>query len=295
MKYIRPITLTDAMLTAHSVAETDYTAWNGATAYTAGNHCILVNTHRIYERLISGTTATSPHLDATNWLDTGPTNRWAMFDKTIGTVTSSASPITCSIVPGEVTNSVGLMDIVATAARLKMKVGGVYVYDKTITIYDNAVILDWEDYFFTAFEPDTTAFFYDLPFYSTQTLELTVSHTSTVEIGSMVFGNPVELGGIRYGAQVGIVDYSGKTTDVFGVTSVVQRGYAKRLQLQLIIDNTDMDRIVRELAAIRATPVVWIGSDEYSSLVVYGYYKDWGIAIAYPSISECSLTIEGLV
>jgi hypothetical protein len=41
---------------------------------------------------------------------------------------------------------------------------------------------------------------------------------------------------------------------------------------------------------------VWIadGTGAYGSMTIYGFYKDWGISIPYPTISEASITIEGL-
>ena len=47
-------------------------------------------------------------------------------------------------------------------------------------------------------------------------------------------------------------------------------------------------------AALRATPVLWIGSESFESLTVYGFYKEFSIDLAYPTVSYCSLTIEGL-
>jgi len=42
------------------------------------------------------------------------------------------------------------------------------------------------------------------------------------------------------------------------------------------------------------TPVLWIGSESFESLTVYGFYKEFSIDLAYPTVSYCSLTIEGL-
>jgi hypothetical protein len=39
---------------------------------------------------------------------------------------------------------------------------------------------------------------------------------------------------------------------------------------------------------------LWIGTEEYESTIVYGFYKNFDILIAYPEHSECSLEIEGL-
>lgn len=46
---------------------------------------------------------------------------------------------------------------------------------------------------------------------------------------------------------------------------------------------------------MRATPVVWIASEGYDSLTIYGWARDWGISINYLNHSIGNLSIEGLV
>jgi hypothetical protein len=41
MRIIRPIAITDAMMTSSNVAETDYTEFAMATTYGDGDHCIV--------------------------------------------------------------------------------------------------------------------------------------------------------------------------------------------------------------------------------------------------------------
>ena len=100
MKVIKPITITSGMLLSSSVPETDYAAWSAATAYALGAKVIRTSMHRIYQRLVSGTTATAPESDPVNWLDIGPTNRWAMFDGEISTSTTKATSLAVTLAPG---------------------------------------------------------------------------------------------------------------------------------------------------------------------------------------------------
>ena len=103
------------------------------------------------------------------------------------------------------------------------------------------------------------------------------------------------MGDTQYGASAGIVDYSVKTTDSFGNTTVVQRTYAKRMNSNLMINNNIVDDVVNLLASYRSTPLVWVGAESnYTSLIVYGFYKDFDVNIAYLEVSDCTLTIEGL-
>jgi hypothetical protein len=66
---------------------------------------------------------------------------------------------------------------------------------------------------------------------------------------------------------------------------------------QFLVDNVDMNGVQRILADIRAVPSVFIGSEEttYAPLVVYGFYRDFSIDIAYPTKSWCRVEVEGLV
>ena len=66
LRILNPLTVTDSILTSSSLAETDYAAWNAATAYNAGDRVIRTSVHRIYERVIAGTTATAPESDPVN-------------------------------------------------------------------------------------------------------------------------------------------------------------------------------------------------------------------------------------
>ena len=51
------------------------------------------------------------------------------------------------------------------------------------------------------------------------------------------------------------------------------------------------------LYTLRATPAVWIASDEIrfeETLIVYGFYKDFSTEISYPTFSKCNIEIESL-
>ena len=60
------------------------------------------------------------------------------------------------------------------------------------------------------------------------------------------------------------------------------------------MQSSAVDDVHRTLASLRATPALWIGSEAFDSLTVYGFYKEFSIDLAYPTVSYCSLTIEGL-
>ena len=103
-----------------------------------------------------------------------------------------------------------------------------------------------------------------------------------------------DLGTVLASPRIGIVDYSRKTTDEFGATSVTERGYAKRMALDVLLPTVNVDVATARLARVRAKPVVWVASAWFDSLSIYGWLKDWSVSIPGLINSTCSLEIEGL-
>ena len=110
-----------------------------------------------------------------------------------------------------------------------------------------------------------------------------------------MLGQASPLGlGVNLGAGVGIQDYSRKETNDYGDAVLIQRAYAKRANFDMTLERMDVDTTVQLLASLRATPCLWIGSSQYSSTIIFGFFKDFSVTISYPMHSDCSLSIEGL-
>ena len=296
MKVIKPVTVTDAVLISSTAPETDYSAWAAGTAYSVGNRVIRTSTHRIYERMVAGTTATAPELDSVNWIDIAPTNRWAMFDGEVSTQTSLASPLTVVIKPGLV-NGLALFGLAGTTLVVTVRDGlaGPVVYTRTIGL-DGTVIADWYQYFFELFDQRAEVVLTDLPPYSNNHITISVTGSGTVSLGVVAAGTVYFIGDTQQDASVSIIDYSRKETDAFGVTTFVRRAYSKRMNLRLLLANSQLNKTQHVLADLRASPAAYVGTDVagYEPLTVYGFYKDFSIDIAYAQLSYCSIEIEGL-
>lgn len=298
MKFVMPVAVRGAVFVASSVPEDDAPPWSAETTYAAGAEVISSVTHRIYESAQAENVGHDPaEGDEAWWIDIGPTNRWAMFDDAVGTQTSAASPLAAALAPG-ICNALVLLDLDAISVRVVVTDGdaGPTVYDRTFALPDAAEIFDWYDYFFADFDRRTTLIVDDLPPYRNARITVTIDGPGAVKCGSCIVGNLVALGRTLTSPQVGIVDYSKNETDDFGVTKVIPRGFAKRIEARFILESKRTDYTAKKLAAIRATPVVWVtgNGSAYESLVTYGYYRDWNIDIAYPTFSEATIEIRGL-
>lgn len=295
MKLIKPITYSDTQLISTNATES-VAAYAAGTTYAVGAY--VQYSPRIYQSLVASNVGNQPDISPTKWLDTGPDNKHGMFDTQVSTQTTMPTTITVQVKPGAAFNSLGLLNISGNSLVVTMldTIGGTSVYSNTVSL-DNTIILDWYMYFFEPYNFKTDVVLTDLPPYPNGAITATLTSTSTALIGSMVYGTTYDIGSTQYGATVGIRDYSTKTTDTFGNTTFVKRAYSKRMEAGVFVKTENLTFNYNLLASIRATPVVWIGSDvtTMQPLVMFGYYRDFTVNIQYPSYALCNLSIEGLI
>ncbi|MNG38587.1 hypothetical protein D3C84_1263510 [compost metagenome] len=63
----------------------------------------------------------------------------------------------------------------------------------------------------------------------------------------------------------------------------------------MLIDTEQISTVQRLLASLRTQMVVWVGHEGFEETIVYGYYRDFDIVIRDPSVSPCTISVEGLV
>ncbi|NHZ78824.1 hypothetical protein F2P44_05955 [Massilia sp. CCM 8695] len=299
MKVIKPTTISGAMLTSSSVAEPDVgeTVWNPATSYGAGAVVIRTTTHMKYERVAAGASATLPENDSVNWLPAGPTNKWAMFDRKIGTTTKAGASLTVVMRPGGI-SGLGMLELIGREAIVTLRdaPGGKVVYNRTINL-DGTLITSVYDWFFLDYEQLSDFVLTDLPqHYSAGELSVQLKGTTGVAVGVLQVGQVLAIGRTTGGSTVGIIDYSRKEKDRFGNFDVVEGAFSKRGTLQVVTEASEFNKLFRSLAALRAIPCIYIGTDQigFEPMINYGFYKDFSMVVAYPHHHLCNLEIEGL-
>ena len=298
MRVIKSVVTTDAILTSSNIPEDEYPAWVSGTSYTALDKVIYE--HKIYERIVTGVGTITPDLDQINWLDSGYTNRYRMFDNIMSSVSSRTGGIEFTLTPNQVINSIALLNVNASTVRVVMNdpIEGV-VYDRTKELRSSSNVIDYYSYFFAPLinlgDLDT-AIFLDLPNKPTATITVYVSSgVGLVEVGEVVYGIQSIVGRTNYGTAIGITSYSRKDTDEFGKVTVVKRKNSKYADYDIDIDNTNLAFVQRLFQDIDSVPCVFIGNPEMEELIVYGFYKDFKATISFPTVSKCTLRVEGLV
>lgn len=288
--------------------------WNVGTSYSLGDLVTEAGTHRIYESIVIGTntnTGNTPsaddQADPQNWLDVGATYPWRAFDGVVGSTekVTRTGEITYAIKPG-LYKGIGLLNLEGTECNIILNdpvSGEVYNETKLLTALADAdsdiIVTDWYSYFFSEVRFITDIVFTDIPPFTNATTYITISQSEGVktELGEIVLGRVVDLGVTQYAPEFTIVDYSRKEKDIYGNFIVTERAYSKRVDVRTIVPNYSINNVTNTLAEIRATPVLWITTEISiydTTLLVYGYFKDFRVIIPHSRWAEMNLQIEGL-
>jgi len=306
MKFIRPTNITEALLISSTVPETDHAEWNAATTYAIGDRVMRLTTHKIYECLIAGADGTPPEVSVTyaspRWILVGPTNKWAMFDKQVGTATTASTSMTVVIAPGRI-NSLALLEVQASTVDIALVAGGETVYEASMNLTEGNSVGDWYQYFYEpVYQQDSLvvtdlvdAALLDMPAYSEGVLTITLTGP-TVSCGVLVVGLYAELGTTQYSPTIGITDYSRKEVDDWGNPILDKRRYAKRMSADVVVMRQDVDQVTRILSQYRSTELVWVGAGSiFTCMIIYGFYKDWDMSIDHYAFAGLSLDVEGMI
>lgn len=295
MRLIEPIVITEAMLLASNVPETDAAAWASGTSYTPGQ--TVIRSHAVYEA-ITASTGQDPLLDTTGtyWLRLGATNRWKAFDRLISDPVSQTGDVTYSIKPNTLADAVAFFGLNASSIRVKATdpVDGV-IYDVTRSLIDGENVYDGWSYCFEPILYDSQDIFAGVPIYSGVTLDITVTSGGTTQVGQIVIGRDQYLGETLVDTSIGIEDFSIKDRDDFGNAIIVERAYAQTANFRFAFPTDDARRLRGILARVRATPAVYYAGDATSQFgtTIYGFFRDFSVPLT-TTRSFASLEVEGL-
>ena len=299
MKLIRPETVTDSIFQSSDVPENDYSAWLVGTIYADGDRVIVTtpNIHKIYESQQGANTGNDPTTDdGTYWLEVSSTNRWKLFNGIVQEQTEQAGGMEYVLQSPNVVNSLALINVDCASVTVEMvdATEGT-VYDETFSLISDSGIQDWYAYFFEPIVRDDRLAILDLPPYANADITVTFTDTGTAKCGALIIGQFADLGFSQHGANYSIIDYSTKTTDAQGRVTITDGAFANKLEVDVILDTSQFGVARSVLTDLRTTPVVWVAEEDNRNSIVYGYYREFDIILTNPTLSRCSLEIEGLV
>jgi hypothetical protein len=241
----------------------------------------------------------NPTTDVTKWTRTGYVNHWKMFDNVIGSRTTNPWYIQTQTKLLGVCKSVGFLDVDALYVRVRVyNTAGTKIYDqlKDLVPSFTGEWLDYYKYSEIVDRPFKSLIFDDLPSVEDVTVDILIvaAPTGVASVGLVTFGVPITVGPTQYGTKVGINDFSTKEPDAFGNIVVTPRAFRSTADFQVMVNNTDIDKLKQLLSTYRSTPVFYVGTGAYSATMIYGFYRDFDIVIDKPTSSLCTITVEGL-
>lgn len=300
---IRPVPVTDAVLTSSDVPENDRVEFDLGTTFNINDEVMITSTgvHSIFISLINGNIGNQPEDDdpisPANWARVSATNRFAMFSDQINDQTEQANSIEVVLTPSALINGMSFFGLDATEVQIVMNdpTEG-EVYNRTFNLVESSGVNDWYAWYFEPLLRQTTLGVLDIPPFVSASLTVTIRNIGFVaKCGLLTMGSQRKLGDTDFGTTVGILDFSRKERDTFGNAIVTQRNFAKRVGYTVTVDTAFVATIQQTLADLRTTSATWIGSELHPSTITYGFYKDFDIIISNNTKSLLTISVEGLV
>lgn len=295
MKIIRPTPVTEGRLTASDVPIDDYPAWTSGE-YNEGDSVVVgIEAFEALE-----TTSDEPAAGASktppSWLRLGYVNKWRMFRDGRDSKTRQDGGIATTVTPGQVVNGLALLGLEGLSVTVTMTdpVEGI-VYQRTEQITDISVN-NWYDWHFLPYDVREDFVFTDMPPYSGAEINVAVNTSNpsdTSAVGRYVIGMVRDLGCTLYGTSVRSLDFSKRERDGFGNLTIVDRRKIPLVDYRVSVDTPLVDSVKRELDQIANDETVFIGSAEFGSTIVFGFYRDFDITISNYAISDATLEVEG--
>jgi hypothetical protein len=298
-----PVAITAAQIVSSTVPEPatganpDPAVWNAGTTYaldtTAAPVTVTSTTsHRIYRSMQAANTGNDPATSPTWWQDIGPTNRSAAFDDYNETQTSCTDLLVMTIAPGMWTDVLAVFNVAGKTVRVQTADAA---YDSTQQMLFRKVE-NFTDYFYAPFRQRKRTMFKGLPLLSTSQITITIDNTGGVAaVGLCKPGRSKFIGTARPKSRVRTKDYSVKSTDAYGNTTLTQRGFAKLLTMGVNIDMDTADDLLDFFDTYRSKFLIWEGAGRFASTQIYGFYRDVNADLDPDQVGVANFEIEGTI
>jgi len=298
MKVIKSQAVTDTTLTVTDVPENDYAAWAVGTTYADGDRVIVTtpNIHTIYESEQGSNVGNDPTTDdGTWWTAVSSTNRWKMFNNVIQEQTVQTDGIDVTLEQAQVVTALSAVNVDCESIDVIMTdpIEG-EIFNQNYPMISYSGITNWYDYFFLAIERQSELAVIGLPPYANASINVVFNGSGDVKVGALVLGTALTIGDSQYGASFGIIDYSTKTVDAQGRTTITEGTYSDEADIDVVIETGRFAQVKSILTDLRNTPTVWVASEEAEGTLIYGYYREFNVLYSGPNVSMCALSIEGL-
>lgn len=290
----------DDTLQATNVAEDDYDLYDNTVTYAINDTVIYIadNVHWVVRSLANdnvGNIPTGLSTD-TKWVKISDTNRWKMFDQKTTSQTFNTDSIEVTLLGINTMDAIALLNVDCTSVDVEVtNAESTAIYNDSISMVSVENVYDWYTYFFAPIIRKKDLVLLDIPPYAETIVNLSINYTGSIaKCGTCLIGKKADLGFTRYGTKVSSIDYSIKEADDFGDFVLTERGFSKTMDVTAYVEKPFTDFTVNILNQFRATPVVYVATEEYSSSYIYGVHKTYEVDYTYPNQNQLSVEVLGL-
>lgn len=273
-----------------------YAVYAAGTNYALDDIVIDPVAHKAYTSQAAGNLGNALS-DTTKWLDSGQTNRYAMFDAYRNTRTVSPVPIVVTLKPGQRCNSLALSGVLADTAVITVVSRGETVYPLTKTLRTRETF-GWYDYFFGSFTRKVTMVTWDMPPYTDAEITITLSAaTGNVECGLCAIDTFVHVGKVEYNPRVSGLNYSEVERDQWNNAKMTPARNIPAVELRVDIERIRVNRLRELMDEINSVPVVIAGLDDdthgyFDALFIVGFVRRYEFDLAHPNDAYLNLSLE---
>ncbi|WP_306150752.1 hypothetical protein [Roseovarius sp. MMSF_3281] len=310
MKILTPFPVTDSTLTSINITEDDYAEWDQSTSYDRGDFVISTATHTVYRSLTDSNLDNDPDVevaaladpliddpDPVNWQVISATNRWKLFDQKPSRLATNSGSIEIELTPEVFIGGVAGFGLSADDVRVEVYADAEKIYDRSEDLLDESAVTDWLAYFTEPYRPLTEFVFSDLPVLAIPRIVVTLTSTSTVSAGQIIFGRLDEMGVATQDTRFSGLDYSYVEVDEYGDLTSVQRPATRLFDINTVVPRENLFSIVQIFNRLRGgIPAVWI-ADENSRIAAigYGFYRGYREVYLGPDHAEIAIEVQGVV
>lgn len=269
-------------------------------AYANGDEVVKVSTHRRYRSAKDGN-IDDPELGVTlsppSWVDIGPTNKWAMFDKKPSIQSVNGDEVKITIRPSQFTQSISgfnLSGVNTVNVKVIDDIEG-EIYNQDIKMNDNSRVVGLLSYFTSPLVYKSDFTIASLPSYRASNIELTMSG-SNIRAGAVLVGDYIQIGRELAGTSYNSNPITIRTPDGFGGFDITRRGVSDTISFKVGYQKPEFEFIRNTLKSIDGLYCVFIGEgDVGAGLTTYGLLDPFNAPIETPTANELTFDVIGVL
>lgn len=277
---------------------------DGVNLYKKGDQVVYLPNHTRYQSLIgsnkSNPSETATEDEAAEWIEVGPSNRWAMFDDKKSTKTKDDAAFSFDLKPGTKFDFIaffGCTGVENIQVQVKNS-GGSVVQTLSKDMLDDDAALEW------GLDANSPAFINDAHING---LIYADGHYITITITPAV-GFDTEVGLVSFGIEryIGVsvsdemgrnyLDLSEYNFDEFGETKITKRPVVKLNTYSTLVESARIEVVDRFITSIAGQFNIWyadIGNGQ--SILTYGTYERSPTSIKANNHRNYTITVRSAV